>query len=58
MTDLVRVKKIYKLNNGSSSAKTSGNDTPMSNGTAREQEEKKEMEIVILGSMATRGFTN
>ncbi|KAH8596659.1 kinase binding protein CGI-121-domain-containing protein [Bisporella sp. PMI_857] len=49
MTDLARVRKIYKLN--SSSAK--GAKISVSADV-----EKKELEMVILGSMALRGATN
>ena len=54
MTDLARVRKIYKLN----SLGGSGKKGAMVNGVGNEREERKEMEILVLGSMALRGATN
>lgn len=55
MTDLARVRKIYKLNTpGGGGGKKSG----AVNGTNKEKEERKDMEIFILGSIALRGATN
>lgn len=55
MTDLARVRKIYKLNNNSGSG---GKKSGVVNGTSKEKEERKDMEISILGSIALRGATN
>lgn len=56
MTDLPRVKKIYKLNNaGFVNARPKGDAV---NGEAGLGDEGKELEILILGSMALRGSTN
>jgi EKC/KEOPS complex subunit CGI121/TPRKB len=54
MTDLAKVKKIYKLNvaggngggRGAKGAKMGGED------------ERKELEVLVLGSIALRGSTN
>jgi EKC/KEOPS complex subunit CGI121/TPRKB len=47
MTDLARVRKIYKLNGGGKNGvKVEGED------------ERKELEILVLGSIALRGSTN
>jgi EKC/KEOPS complex subunit CGI121/TPRKB len=54
MTDLARVKKIYKLN----SAGGSGKKGVVVNGLGNEMGEIKEAEILVLGSMALRGATN
>ncbi len=53
MTDLARVRKIYKLN------VAGGGRKPINavNG-ASEIDERKELEVLILGSMALRGATN
>jgi EKC/KEOPS complex subunit CGI121/TPRKB len=52
LTDLARIKKIYKLNAAGRGGKkeTAGGVT--------ETEERKELEIFVLGSMALRGSTN
>jgi EKC/KEOPS complex subunit CGI121/TPRKB len=52
MTDLTRVRKIYKLNGGG------GKKNIILNATSKRNEEAKEMEIFILGSIALRGATN
>ena len=54
MTDLARVRKVYKLNGGIGGAKKGTN---MVNGTS-ENDERKELEILVLGNMALRGATN
>jgi EKC/KEOPS complex subunit CGI121/TPRKB len=48
ITDLSRVRKIYKLHN-------TGKVTSQSDGGAGE---RRELEMLILGSMALRGATN
>jgi len=54
MTDLARVKKIYKINAGSSGGKKA-----VTNGmNGFKVDEEKELEIWVLGSMALRGATN
>jgi EKC/KEOPS complex subunit CGI121/TPRKB len=56
MTDVSRVKKIYRLNN------SGGVNGRRKEGTVNESirvgEERKELEMLILGSMALRGATN
>lgn len=54
MTDLARVRKIYKLNTTNGGGKKTVNGI---NGT-NEVGERKEVEILVLGSMALRGATN
>lgn len=55
MTDLGRVKKIYKLNSGGGG----GGKKREINGTSKvEVDEKREMEMLILGAMALRGSNN
>ena len=54
MTDLARVRKIYRLNTTNSGGKKTVNGI---NGTS-EVGERKEVEILVLGSMALRGATN
>jgi EKC/KEOPS complex subunit CGI121/TPRKB len=49
MTDMARVKKIYKLNSVGA-----GKGGAVVNGEA----ERREMEMLVLGSMALRGATN
>lgn len=51
MTDTARVKKIYKLNSVGGGGKAVG-------GKEIGDAERKELEILILGSMALRGATN
>ncbi len=56
MIDLGRVKKIYKLNsNGGGGGKKAINGV---NGVGKEVDEKKEMEVLILGAIALKGATN
>ena len=54
MTDLARVRKIYKLNSTGEGGKkaVTGADGPS------ESDERKELEVLVLGSMALRGATN
>ena len=54
MTDLARVRKIYKLNAAGGGGKKISNGV---NGTI-ESDERKELEIQVLGCMALRGATN
>jgi EKC/KEOPS complex subunit CGI121/TPRKB len=65
MTDMARVKKIYKLNGGGSGGgkergKVNGavSDGLNVNEAGLEVDETKELEILVLGSMALRGATN
>ncbi len=51
MTDMLRVRKIYKVN---AQAQTGGKKAK-SNGAVSEEAEKKELEAVVLGLMALRG---
>lgn len=53
MTDLARVRKIYKLN-----VQGGGKKDAVVNGVGKEEVERKELEITVLGSMALRGATN
>ena len=56
MTDVARIKKIYKLNNSAGvNGQAKGNAV---NGDVRAGDENKELEMLILGSMALRGATN
>ena len=63
LTDVPRVRKIYKLNSSGGSGKKNGqvNGTGMEglsiNGNG-EGNERKELEILVLGAMALRGVTN
>jgi EKC/KEOPS complex subunit CGI121/TPRKB len=56
MTDIARVKKIYKLNN------LGGANGRGKEGTVDERDRTgqgiKEVEMLVLGSMALRGATN
>jgi EKC/KEOPS complex subunit CGI121/TPRKB len=63
LTDVPRVKKIYKLNSNGGGGKK--NRQPNSTGVDglsinrnEEQNEKKELELLVLGAMALRGVTN
>jgi EKC/KEOPS complex subunit CGI121/TPRKB len=53
MTDLARVRKIYKLNGGGG-GKNSGVNGVKNGG----EDERKELEVLVLGSIALRGSTN
>jgi EKC/KEOPS complex subunit CGI121/TPRKB len=55
MTDLARVRKIYKFN-----AAGGGKKANVVNGVdgKSEEEERKELEVLVLGTMALRGATN
>jgi len=57
MTDVARVKKVYKLNAGGGGKKGGVNGA---NGVGNEKgvDERKELEIIVLGAMALRGATN
>lgn len=54
MTDLARVRKIYKLNSGGGG----GKGKKEVNGVGGEKDERRELEVSILGAMALRGATN
>ncbi|TVY85662.1 EKC/KEOPS complex subunit, partial [Lachnellula willkommii] len=53
IVDVGRVRKIYKLNGGGSGGKKS-----VVNGVANEGEERRELEVSVLGAMALRGASN
>lgn len=55
MTDWSKVKKIYKLN---ALGNTGGKKAVNGVGSAPQIDERKEFEVMILGSMALRGATN
>lgn len=54
MTDLVRVRKVYKLN----AVGGGGGKKGAVNGVGKEVEEWRELEMLALGAMALRGATN
>lgn len=54
MTDIARLKKIYKLNTVSS---VNGDKKGAINGDATGNDWKKELEVLILGAMALRGVS-
>jgi len=62
MTDVARVRKIYKLNSGGGGSKKNGQVNGMSveglgvSGT--KEGERKDLEVLVLGAMALRGVTN
>lgn len=56
MTDVARVKKIYKLNN-TAAVNGQGKQNGVGAGN-KPDEERKELETLILGTMALRGATN
>ena len=66
MTDVPRVKKIYKLNSGGGGggAKRNGQVERGMEGLSvngvgmRNEDERKELENLVLGAMALRGVTN
>jgi EKC/KEOPS complex subunit CGI121/TPRKB len=63
MTDVARVKKIYKLNSsggggGEKKGQVNGAENEVPNGTGSEVDQRKDLEILVLGCMALRGFTN
>ena len=58
MTDMARLKKVYKLNSGNSrTSKPTGGAKAASgmNGTVDQEKERLEMEVAIIGIMALRG---
>jgi EKC/KEOPS complex subunit CGI121/TPRKB len=63
MTDVARVRKIYRLNSGGGGG---GKKNGQVNGTGMEglsingtkEDERKELEVLVLGAMALRGVTN
>ncbi len=63
MTDWSRVRKIYKLNGLGGAGKEKGGGKGLVNGEGEKDKErgtneKKELEILVLGSIALRGATN
>jgi EKC/KEOPS complex subunit CGI121/TPRKB len=56
MTDVSRVRKIYKLNNSGGVNGREKEDAV--NESIQVDKERKELEMLILGSMALRGATN
>jgi EKC/KEOPS complex subunit CGI121/TPRKB len=58
MTDLGRVRKVYKLNSGGGGGGKKGIEGLSINRVGKEQEERKELEVMVLGAMALRGATN
>ena len=56
MTDIAKVKKMYKLNS-SGGVNGRGKESAI-NGSNRTGLDSKELEMLILGSMALRGATN
>jgi len=58
MTDFGRVRKVYKLNSGGGGRKKEEIEGLSINGVEMEQEERKELEMMVLGAMALRGATN
>lgn len=57
MVDIARVKKLYKLNALGGGAKKGGANG-VSGKTENKVDERKELEIMVLGAMALRGATN
>lgn len=55
ITDVARVKKIYKLNN---IGVVNGRGKPNGVDGGAKADERKELETIILGSMALRSATN
>jgi EKC/KEOPS complex subunit CGI121/TPRKB len=55
MTDVARVRKIYKLTSGGGGGGGGGKRV---NGVSGEDEDRRELEVLVLGSMALRGSTN
>lgn len=56
VTDWGRVKKIYKLNNAAVSG-PGNKQAKVTNGTTTsEEDQRKELEALVLGSMALRGY--
>jgi EKC/KEOPS complex subunit CGI121/TPRKB len=54
MTDLARVRKIYKLNGAGGNGGGRGVNGVKTGG----EDERKELEILVLGCIALRGSTN
>ncbi|KAM0171694.1 hypothetical protein ACHAPF_007941 [Botrytis cinerea] len=57
MVDIARVKKLYKLNALGGGGKKSGANG-VSGKAENKLDERKELEIMVLGAMALRGATN
>jgi len=53
MLDVGRVRKVYKLNSGGGGGKMG-----LGNGVVNEEEERRELEVFVLGAMALRGASN
>lgn len=53
MVDVGRVRKIYKLNGGGGGGKKG-----VVNGVGHEVEDRRELEVSVLGAMALRGASN
>jgi EKC/KEOPS complex subunit TPRKB/CGI121 len=62
MTDVARVKKIYKLNSSGGAGKKNGQANGVGvealNVNGAKEDERKELETLVLGAMALRGVTN
>ncbi|EPE30720.1 hypothetical protein GLAREA_03687 [Glarea lozoyensis ATCC 20868] len=62
LTDVARIKKIYKLNSGGGAKKTKGavNGAGIHGGNedGNNQDEVHELEVAVLGAMALRGSNN
>ncbi len=55
MTDVSRVRKIYKLNAGGGGKKGVLNGV---SGVGKEENERRDLEVLVLGAMALRSVTN
>ncbi|TVY28343.1 EKC/KEOPS complex subunit [Lachnellula hyalina] len=53
MLDVGKVRKVYKLNSGGGGGKKG-----LGNGVVNEEEERRELEVFVLGAMALRGASN
>jgi EKC/KEOPS complex subunit CGI121/TPRKB len=64
MTDVARVKKIYKLNangggaGGKKNGQLNGVAEALSVNGTKDAGEREELEVLVLGAMALRGITN
>lgn len=58
MTDLKRVRKVYKLNGGNGGGGGGGGKKRDIDGLEREVDERRELEVLVLGAMALRGSVN
>lgn len=57
MTDLKRARKVYKLNSGGGGGGGGGKKRDVE-GLEREVDERRELEVLVLGAMALRGSVN